>query len=215
MPVKGGNVLRMRLVVGISGASGVTYGIRLLEALKERDVETHLVISSAAKRIIVEETPYSVDQVEASASFVHDNDDLGAPIASGSFKTDGMIVAPCSIKTLSGIANSFNYNLLIRATDVVLKERRRLVLLVRETPLHEGHLDLMSRVTRMGGVIMPPVPAFYHKPETIDDLISQTVGKALDLFSIDGHLFTRWGTVGEKMKVVQARKNETGRRRTK
>lgn len=193
----------MRLAVGISGASGVIYGIRLLEVLKEENVETHLVISSTAKKIIAEETPYSVEQVEAFASFVHDNDNLGAPISSGSFKTDGMIVAPCSIKTLSGIANSFDYNLLIRAMDVVLKERRRLVLVVRETPLHEGHLDLMTRVTRMGGVILPPVPSFYHEPKTIDDLIDQTVGKMLDLFSIDGHLFKRWG-MADEVKVVQA-----------
>jgi 4-hydroxy-3-polyprenylbenzoate decarboxylase len=191
----------MRLAVGISGASGVIYGIRLLEVLKEQNIETHLVISSTAKRIIPEETPYSVEQVEAMASFVHDNENLGAPIASGSFRTDGMIVAPCSIKTLSGVANSFNYNLLIRAMDVMLKERKMLVLAVRETPLHEGHLDLMMRVTRMGGVILPPVPSFYHEPKTIDDLIDQTVGKMLDLFSIDGRLFKRWGTA-DKVRVA-------------
>jgi flavin prenyltransferase len=196
----------MRLVIGITGASGVIYGIRLLEVLKEKNVETHLVISPAAKQIIPEETHYSVKQVEGLASFVHDHDNLGASIASGSFRTDGMIVAPCSIKTLSGIANSFNYNLLIRAMDVVLKERRRLVLLVRETPLHEGHLDLMARVARVGGIIMPPVPAFYHKPATIDDLVDQTVGKALDLFSIDGHLFKRWGPADETKTVRTGRK---------
>lgn len=121
----------------------------------------------------------------------------GLPLASGSFKVDGMVVIPCSIKSLSAIAHSFNYNLLIRAADVTLKERRRLVLVVRETPLHEGHFELMSRVTRMGGIIMPPVPAFYHMPKTIDDLINQTVGKVLDLFSIDGHLFKRWGMVDD------------------
>jgi 4-hydroxy-3-polyprenylbenzoate decarboxylase len=128
------------------------------------------------------------------ASHVYDEDDLSASLASGSFKVDGMVVAPCSIKTLSGIANSYDNNLLVRAADVMLKERRRLVLLVRETPLHEGHLRLMMKVTRMGGIVMPPVPAFYHHPKTIEDLIHQTIGKVLDLFSVDAKLFKRWGT---------------------
>ena len=184
----------MRIVVGISGASGSIYGIRLLEVLKEKGVETHLVISSAARQIIPEETAYSVEKVEALAAFVHDNRNLGAPISSGSFRTEGMVVAPCSIKSLSGIANSFNDSLLTRAADVTLKERRRLVLTVRETPLHHGHLDLMTRATNAGAVIFPPVPAFYCKPATIEDLVDQTVGKILDLFSIDGELFTRWGS---------------------
>ena len=151
------------------------------------------------------ETEYTLDQLASMATTVYDVDDIGAAIASGSFKVDGMAVMPCSIKTLSGIANSFDYNLLVRAADVTLKERRRLVLAVRETPLHEGHLLLMTRVTRMGGVIMPPVPAFYHMPKTIDDLIDQTVGKMLDLFSIDGHLFKRWCTADD-VKVAQARR---------
>jgi 4-hydroxy-3-polyprenylbenzoate decarboxylase len=184
----------MRLVIGISGASGSIYGIRLLEVLKEKNVETHLVISSAAKQIIPEETTYSVEQVEAMASFVHDNKNLGAPISSGSFKSDGMIVAPCSIKTLSGVANSYNDSLLTRAADVALKERRRLVLVVRETPLHQGHLELMMRAGSAGAIIFPPVPAFYCKPKSIDDLVNQTIGKVLDLYSIDGELFRRWGT---------------------
>lgn len=184
----------MRLVIGISGASGSIYGIRLLEVLKKRNIETHLIISSAAKLVIPEETAYSVEQVEALASFVHDSRNLGAPLSSGSFKSDGMIVAPCSIKTLSGIANSYNDNLLTRAADVMLKERKRLVLAVRETPLHQGHLELMARAGSAGAVIFPPVPAFYCKPETVDDLVNQTVGKILDLYSIDGKLFKRWGT---------------------
>jgi flavin prenyltransferase len=193
------------IIVGISGATGVIYGIRTLQVLAECGVETHLVVTRSAVKNLMIETEYTPEDLGSMASKVHDVDDIGAAIASGSFRVDGMVIVPCSIKTLSGVANSFNDNLLIRAADVTLKERRRLVLVVRETPLHEGHLDLMSRVTRMGGVIMPPAPAFYHKPQTIDDLIDQTVGKMLDLFSIDGHLFKRWGTVDE-MKVIQAHK---------
>jgi flavin prenyltransferase len=193
------------IVVGISGATGVVYGVRALQALAACGVETHLVVTQSAVKNFMIETEYTLEDLASMASTFYDVDDIGAAIASGSFKVDGMVVMPCSIKTLSAIANSFNYNLLVRAADVTLKERRRLVLAVRETPLHEGHLELMTRVTRMGGVIMPPVPAFYHVPKTIDDLIDQTVGKMLDLFSIDGHLFKRWGSVDE-MKVVQARK---------
>jgi 4-hydroxy-3-polyprenylbenzoate decarboxylase len=140
------------------------------------------------------ETNYNRDKLKSMASHVYDEDDLSASLASGSFKVDGMVVAPCSIKTLSGIANSYDNNLLVRAADVMLKERRRLILLVRETPLHEGHLRLMIQVTRMGGIVMPPVPAFYHHPKTIEDLINQTIGKVLDLFLIDAKLFRRWGT---------------------
>jgi 4-hydroxy-3-polyprenylbenzoate decarboxylase len=144
-----------------------------------------------------------MSDLEAMATVVYDVDDVGAAIASGSFKVDGMVVIPCTMKTLSAIANSFNYNLLVRAADVTLKERRRLVLVVRETPLHEGHLVLMTRVARIGGVIMPPVPSFYHMPKTIDDLIDQTVGKVLDLFSIDAKLFKRWGGVQEELRIVK------------
>ncbi len=187
------------IIVGITGATGVIYGVRAIEALSAMGVETHLVVTQSAARNLALETDYTVEQLKSMASAVYNVDDVGASIASGSFKVDGMVVMPCSIKTLSGIANSFNYNLLIRAADVTLKERRRLVLAVRETPLHEGHLELMTKVTRMGAVIMPPVPAFYHMPSSIDDLISQTVGKMLDLFSLDGHLFRRWGTVDEVM----------------
>jgi 4-hydroxy-3-polyprenylbenzoate decarboxylase len=191
------------LIVGISGATGVIYGVRTVEAVAACGVETHLIVTQSAMRNLSIETEYDLARLKSLASYVYDVDDVGAAISSGSFKVDGMVVAPCSIKSLSGIANSFNYNLLIRAADVTLKERRRLVLLVRETPLHEGHLELMSRVTRMGGIIMPPVPAFYQAPKTIDDLINQTVGKVLDLFSIDNHLYKRWGMVDGR-KVVQA-----------
>jgi len=183
-----------RLVVAISGASGVIYGVRMLETLAGLDVETHLVITDSGIKNLSIETKYTMDDLRSMASFTHDVRDVGSSIASGSFHTDGMVVAPSSIKTLSAIANSYNENLVVRAADVTLKERRRLVMIVRETPLHEGHLDLMTRVTRMGGIIMPPVPAFYHMPQTIDDIINQTVGKALDLFSIDGRLFKRWGS---------------------
>jgi flavin prenyltransferase len=194
-----------KIVVGISGATGVVYGVRMLRALYECGVETHLVITQSGLKNMHIETTYTMADLEAYASRVYDIDDVGASIASGSFKVDGMVIAPCSIKTLSAVANSFNYNLLIRAADVNLKERRRLVLMVRETPFHEGHLDLMMRVTRMGGVVMPPIPAFYHMPKTIDDLIDQSVGKALDLFSIDAKLFRRWGTQ-EEMRVVNSKK---------
>jgi 4-hydroxy-3-polyprenylbenzoate decarboxylase len=181
-----------RLVVGISGASAAIYGIRLLEVLKETDVETHLVISSAAKRIILMETDFAIEEVEAMADHVYDIDDVGAAIASGSFKTDGMVIIPCSIKSLSAIANSYNADLLVRAADVTLKERRRLVAVVRETPLHKGHLQLMLRLTDMGAIIFPPLPAFYHRPKTVEDIVGHTVGRILDLFDVDHALFERW-----------------------
>lgn len=193
-----------RIVVGISGATGVVYGVRMLKTLFTCGVETHLVITSSAIRNLLIETEYTMADLEPFASTIYDVDDVGAAIASGSFQIDGMVIAPCSIKTLSAVANSFNYNLLVRAADVNLKERRRVILLVRETPFHEGHLDLMMRVTRMGGVIMPPVPAFYHMPQTIDDIIDQSVGKVLDLFGIDAALFQRWGSSPkEEMKIVK------------
>lgn len=193
-----------KIVVGISGATGVVYGVRMLKALFDCGVETHLVITSSAIRNMLIETEYTMADLEPFASTIYDVDDVGASIASGSFQIDGMVIAPCSIKTLSAVANSFNYNLLIRAADVNLKERRKLVLLVRETPFHEGHLDLMMRVTRMGGIIMPPVPAFYHMPKTIEDIIDQSVGKVLDLFGIDASLFRRWGSSPkEEMKIVK------------
>ncbi len=181
------------IVVGITGASGVIYGVKLLEVLSKLGMETHLIITQAGLKNLEIETGDNLTVLKSMASHVYDEDDLSAPLASGSFRVDGMVVAPCSIKTLSAIANSYSHNLLVRAADVMLKERRRLVLLVRETPLHEGHLELMLKVTRMGGMIMPPVPAFYHHPKTIDDLIDQTIGKVLDLFSVDAKLFKRWG----------------------
>jgi 4-hydroxy-3-polyprenylbenzoate decarboxylase len=184
----------MRLIIGITGATGPIYGIRLLEVLKKKRIETDLIISSAAKKIIPQEAPYSIKEVESLAHQVYEDGNLSAAISSGSFKTDGMIVMPCSIKSLSSIAHSYNLNLLTRAADVTLKERRKLVLVVRETPLHQGHLELMLQVSRMGGIILPPIPAFYHHPKTIDDLINQTVGKTLDLFGIDHNLFERWGS---------------------
>jgi flavin prenyltransferase len=191
----------MRLIVGISGATGAIYGVRLLEILKEKKIESHLIITPTSKKILLEETSYSVETVKKLASYVYEDDELGASISSGSFGTDGMVVIPCSIKTLSGIAHSYDENLLTRAADVTLKERRRLVLMVRETPLHEGHIELMLRASRMGAILFPPVPAFYHHPRTIDDLINHTLGKILDLFQIDHHLFVRWGgAAGQKSK---------------
>ena len=181
-----------RIVVGISGASGVIYGIRLLEVLKELDWETHLVISEAAKQNILIETSLTVKDVEDLADKVYDSKNQAASISSGSFKTSGMVIVPCAIKTLSGVAHSFNENLLIRAADVTLKERRRLILVVRETPLHKGHLALMRKVVDLGGIILPPVPAFYIVPKTIEDLIDHTIGKILDIMEIDHTLYKRW-----------------------
>ena len=181
-----------RIVVGITGASGVIYGIRLLRILKAHQVESHLILSSAAKKNITIETEFTVEDVEKMAGQVHDVDDLAASISSGSFITDGMVIAPCTIKTLSGIANSFTDNLMIRAADVALKERRKLVLVVRETPLHKGHLELMVKAADLGAVILPPMPAFYSKPESLEDIIDHTLGKILDILNIEHHLFTRW-----------------------
>jgi 4-hydroxy-3-polyprenylbenzoate decarboxylase len=180
------------LVVGISGASAAIYGIRLLEALRDLGAESHLVITDAAREIIALETDYDVTQVEALASHVHAIDDVGATIGSGSFRTDGMVIAPCSIKTLSAVANSYADNLLVRAADVTLKERRRLVLVVRETPLHLGHLRLMEKVTEMGAIVHVPVPAFYARPQSLDDVVDHTVGRILDLFDVEHDLVSRW-----------------------
>ena len=184
----------MRIVVGVAGSSSPIYGIRTLEALRAAGVETHLVVSDGARRTIPLETRFTVQQVESLATVVHGNHDLAASISSGSFPTDGMIVAPCSMKTLAAIAHSFSQDLLARAADVTLKERRKLVLVPRETPLHLGHLRNMVQATELGAVILPPVPAFYHAPATVDDLIDQTVGKILDQFHVEHALFRRWRT---------------------
>jgi 4-hydroxy-3-polyprenylbenzoate decarboxylase len=183
-----------KLTVGISGATGAIYGIRLLEALSKSDVETHLIITEAAENTILMETDWKVEDVKSLAKVSYDIKNLGADVSSGSFLSEGMVIIPCSIKSLSGIANSFNENLLIRAADVTLKERRKLVLVVRETPLHLGHIELMLQASRMGAILLPPVPAFYFIPKTIDDLINHTVGKVLDLFGLNHHLFSRWGS---------------------
>lgn len=183
----------MRLIVGISGASGVIYGIRMLEVLKEHsDVETHLVISNGGKLNIALETGWDLKAVEALADEVHSDQNLAATIASGSFKTAGMVVAPCSMKTLSGIVHSYADTLIVRAADVVLKERRPLVLMPRETPLHAGHCKLMFEATQLGAQIAPPMPAFYNDPQTIDDLINHNVGRVLDLFGVDNSIVKRW-----------------------
>jgi 4-hydroxy-3-polyprenylbenzoate decarboxylase len=187
-----------RLIVGISGATGAIYGIRLLEVLSKSNVETHLVITEAAEKTIRMETDWKIGQLNSLAKVVYDIKDVGADISSGSFHTDGMVVIPCSIKSLSAIANSFNVNLLIRAADVTIKERRKLVLAVRETPLHKGHLNLMMNLADLGVIILPPIPAFYFQPKTMDDLINHTVGKVLDLFHIEHDLFARWGSAGIK-----------------
>ena len=183
----------MRLIIGISGSTGAIYGVRLLEVLHQiPGTEIHLVMSEGAKTTISYETDYRLEEVMGWAHTVHDSRNVGASIASGTFLTSGMIVAPCSMKTLSSIANSYNDNLLTRAADVCLKERRRLVLLVRETPLHLGHLRLMTAVTESGGIILPPVPGFYQRPKTMLDLVDHSLGKALDLFGIEHHLYPRW-----------------------
>jgi 4-hydroxy-3-polyprenylbenzoate decarboxylase len=177
----------------MNGATGVIYGIRLLQVLSGmKDIETHLIVSPAGEKTIELETEFKAREIKALANFCYPSDDIGACLASGSFRRDGMIIAPCSMKTLSALAHSYADNLLTRAADVTLKERGKLVLLVRETPLHLGHLRNMVSVTEMGGIIMPPLPAFYHMPKTIQDIVDHTVGKALDLFNIEHNLFQRW-----------------------
>ena len=184
-----------RVIVGITGASGTAYGVRLLEVLhQEPDVETHLVMSQSARRTLHFETDMTAREIEDRADVVHKPNDIGASIASGSFRAHAMVVTPCSMKTAAGIATSYSDNLLLRAADVMLKERRRLVLLVRETPLHLGHLRILTQLAEIGAIIMPAAPAFYQRPETIDDLIDQTVNRVLDLADVElrQDLFPRW-----------------------
>ena len=183
----------MVIIIAITGATGAIYGIRLLEVLSSmKGIETHLVISEAGEKTIAYETRWQIDDVRKLASYSYDVGDIYAPIASGSFRRDGMIVAPCTIKTMSALANSYSDNLITRAADVTLKERRKLVVMVRETPLHLGHIKNMERLTEMGAIIMPPMPAFYHKPQTVQDIVDHTIGKALDIFDIKHELFQRW-----------------------
>ena len=186
--------MSLPLVVGITGASGVIYGVELLKTLQNTDVETHLILSESAGRNLAIETKHSLKEVRAMADVVYKNKDVGAAVASGSFLTRGMVVVPCTIKSLSGIAYSYSDNLVTRAADVTLKEKRPLVMMVRETPLHKGHLDMMSRCADLGATILPPMPSFYHGPQSIQDIINQSIGKVLDQLSIEHNLFRRWGS---------------------
>ena len=196
-----------RIVIGIAGASGVIYGVRMLQLLKDTNYETHLIISEAAKLNIEIETKYRAKEVSAMADYTYDHKNLAASLSSGSFLTEGMVVVPCTIKTLSGIANSYTENLLVRAADVTLKEKRKLVLVVRETPLHKGHLRLMTMAADLGAHILPPVPSFYHMPKTIDDIIDQTIGKIFDYMGIEHYLFKRWNG------IEHADENENGNKK--
>ena len=186
-----------RLIVGISGASGIVYGVRILQVLQHSGIETHLVMSDSARMTLATELDMSLKEVEALATEVHNAKNIGATISSGSFKTMGMVVAPCSIKSLSEIAYGMTGGLLSRAADVVLKERRRLVLLVRETPLHTGHIRTMLQASENGAILMPPVPALYARPNSIDDMVNHTVGRCLDLFDIETDLVKRWAGMGQ------------------
>jgi 4-hydroxy-3-polyprenylbenzoate decarboxylase len=187
---------RMRLIIGISGSSGAIYGIRLLEMLREvPDVETHLVMSRYGRLNIELETDYKINEVEDLANVVHNERNQAASISSGSFGVDGMIVAPCSMKTLSAIANSYADGLLVRAADVCLKEHKKLVLMPRESPLHTGHCKLLYEVSKLGAIIAPPMPAFYNKPKTLDDLVNHSVGRVLDLFGLETDQVKRWSGV--------------------
>lgn len=186
--------MSLPLVVGITGATGVIYGVEMLRVLRDLGEKPHLILSRSAIRNVHIETDFTIDSIKEMAEVVYNNKDVGAAVASGSFLTRGMIIAPCTVKTLSAVANSFTYNLMIRAADVTLKERRKLVMMVRETPLHEGHLELMAKCARLGATILPPMPAFYHKPATIMDIVHQSIGKALDQFEIKHNLFRRWAT---------------------
>jgi flavin prenyltransferase len=197
-----------RLVVGISGASGVIYGIRLLELLRPQPVETHLVMSRAAEVTVAHETSLKVAQVHAMADRVHAVGDIAASISSGSFKTLGMVIAPCSIRSMSEIASGVTASLLTRAADVTLKEKRRLVLMVRETPFHVGHLRTMTQLAEMGAVIAPPVPAFYSRPQSLEEMIDHSLGRVLDLFGFDVGKLRRWGEDGEPRRLRAAKPSE-------
>lgn len=204
-----------RLIVGLSGASGVIYGVRLLEILRTVGIETHLVMSKSAEVTLAYETKLKVRDVKALADVVYNNTDIGAAIASGSFKTQGMVIAPCSIRTVSEIATGVTSSLLTRAADVVLKERRRLVLMVRESPLHTGHLRSLAAVSEMGAIVAPPMPGFYALPETIDDLVNHTIGRVLDLFDIESGLVKRWGEASPAERTNHPQRKTTKRRRPK
>ena len=199
-----------RLIVGVSGASGVVYGIRLLEVLRGTPLETHLVMSQSAEVTLAYETDLKVADVKALADVVHPNSDIGAAISSGSFQTEGMVIAPCSIRSASEVATGVTSTLLTRAADVVLKERRRLVMLVRESPLHTGHLRMLTHLSEIGAVIAPPVPAFYSKPTSIDDIVNHTLGRVLDMFGFDAGLVKRWGERGGSGKQVKRRSSKKG-----
>jgi len=186
-----------KIIIGITGASGIIYSIKLLEFLKKKKVETYVIVSEAAKKIMEIETEYKFEKIASLADFIYKNNEMEAKIASGSFLTDGMIIIPCSIKTLSAVANSYTENLIARAADVTLKEGRKTIMMIRETPFHKGHLKLMLKAADNGACILPAIPAFYNQPKTIYDIINQTIGKICDYFGIDNNLFKRWNGVGE------------------
>lgn len=200
----------MRLVVAITGASGAIYGIALLKALKKLGAETHLILSRQAEEIIAAETTYTPAEVQALASRAYAEDDWGAPVASGSFLHQGMVIAPCSMKTLAGIASGYAENLIQRAADVTLKEGRRLILLPRESPFNAIHLENMLKLARLGVIIAPPVPAFYPRPQTINDLVYFSVGRVLDLLGMEHHLFPRWGESGAVTNLSREAKSDSG-----
>src|SRR5262245_16806928 len=205
-------VNRRRLIIGMTGSTGAIFGVRFLEALRGSDIETHLIISKWAQRTIEHETNYSVEQVRALASVVHSQGDMGATISSGSFLTDGMVVIPCSVRTLAGIANGYGEHLVHRAADVILKERRKLLLVVRETPLSEVHLENMLKLSRMGVVMLPPMPAFYNHPQTVDDVVAHIVGRVLDQFDLPAPFAKRWdGHMHTATKIVTAVPNPSAK----
>ena len=195
-----------RIIVGLSGASGIIYGIRLLQTLRRIGIETHLVVSKAAELTLAYETDLKVKDVKALADVVYNAADVGAAISSGSFKTRGMIIAPCSVRTAAEIATGATSSLLTRAADVVLKERRRLVLMVRESPLHTGHLRTLAAVSEIGAIVAPPMPAFYSLPKSIDDIVDHTVGRVLDLFDVDAGMVKRWGDSKTKRRARPSRR---------